>query len=276
MSVVFVADRSIGDPARMVLGETGTEEDLRELRERMGLEDPLHVQYARFVAGMATFDFGEDVPLRYQQAPRPRGPAGIAGDVADRPRAAAGDLSPDRRHDRALRPHRPPARHLGGGAPAHPRRSAGQRAVTGRRLDRRVLVRAHSDSALRGSARLAADLRIRHRGSHHPACARSLAPAHRAHHPDRAELDAGRTRQALRNRRPGPRHSALEGCVRPRAQECRHPHRHDHRRRDHQHHHRGHHHRDRVRLAGDRGPSPSTRSRSATFRSSRRRSSSWC
>ena len=43
----------------MVLGETGTEEDLRELRERMGLEDPLHVQYARFVAGMATFDFGE-------------------------------------------------------------------------------------------------------------------------------------------------------------------------------------------------------------------------
>ena len=51
--------RRIGDPARMVLGETGTEEDLRELRERMGLEDPLHVQYARFVAGMATFDFGE-------------------------------------------------------------------------------------------------------------------------------------------------------------------------------------------------------------------------
>ena len=59
MSAVFVADRNIGDPARMVLGDTGTEEDLRELRERMGLEDPWLVQYGRFVAGMATFDFGE-------------------------------------------------------------------------------------------------------------------------------------------------------------------------------------------------------------------------
>ncbi len=59
MTVVFAADRNIGDPARMVLGDTGTEEDLRELRERMGLEDPWHVQYGRFVAGMATFDFGE-------------------------------------------------------------------------------------------------------------------------------------------------------------------------------------------------------------------------
>ncbi len=59
MTAVFAADRNIGDPARMVLGDTGTEEDLRELRERMGLEDPWHVQYGRFVAGMATFDFGE-------------------------------------------------------------------------------------------------------------------------------------------------------------------------------------------------------------------------
>ena len=59
MSTVFVADRSIGDPARMVLGDTGTEADLLELRERMGLEDPWHVQYGRFVSGMATFDFGE-------------------------------------------------------------------------------------------------------------------------------------------------------------------------------------------------------------------------
>ena len=58
MSAVFIADRQIGDPARMTLGETGTEEDLRELRERMGLEDPLLVQYGRFVKGMVTFEFG--------------------------------------------------------------------------------------------------------------------------------------------------------------------------------------------------------------------------
>lgn len=59
MSAVFVADRNIGDPARMVLGDTGTEEDLLELRQRMGLEDPFLVQYGRFLAGMATFNFGE-------------------------------------------------------------------------------------------------------------------------------------------------------------------------------------------------------------------------
>ncbi len=59
MSAVFVADRQIGDPARMILADTGTEEDVRELRERMGLEDPWLVQYRRFLVGMVTFDFGE-------------------------------------------------------------------------------------------------------------------------------------------------------------------------------------------------------------------------
>ena len=59
MSTVFIADRQIGDPARMILDVSGTEEDVRELRERMGLEDPWLVQYRRFVVGMVTFDFGE-------------------------------------------------------------------------------------------------------------------------------------------------------------------------------------------------------------------------
>ena len=59
MSAVFVADRNIGDPARMILGDTGTEADVLELRVRLGLEDPWHVQYGRFVAGLVTFDLGE-------------------------------------------------------------------------------------------------------------------------------------------------------------------------------------------------------------------------
>lgn len=59
MSAVFFADRQIGDPARMVLGVAATEEDVRELRERMGLEDPLWAQYRRFVLGMAQGDLGE-------------------------------------------------------------------------------------------------------------------------------------------------------------------------------------------------------------------------
>ena len=59
MSAVFVADRNIGDPARMILGDTGSEEDVLELRERMGLEDRWYVQYGRFISGILTFDFGE-------------------------------------------------------------------------------------------------------------------------------------------------------------------------------------------------------------------------
>ena len=59
MSAVFFADRQIGDPARMVLGVAATEEDVRELRERMGLEDPLWVQYRRFVLGMVQGDLGD-------------------------------------------------------------------------------------------------------------------------------------------------------------------------------------------------------------------------
>lgn len=59
MSLVFLADRQIGDPARMVMGTSATEEDVLEMRERMGLEDPLWVQYQRFIVGMATGDMGE-------------------------------------------------------------------------------------------------------------------------------------------------------------------------------------------------------------------------
>ncbi len=59
MSAVFFADRQIGDPARMVLGVAATEEDVRELRERMGLEDPIWVQYRRFVLGMVQGDLGD-------------------------------------------------------------------------------------------------------------------------------------------------------------------------------------------------------------------------
>ena len=41
MSVVFIADRQIGDPARMVLGISATEEDVRTLREPHGAGGPV-------------------------------------------------------------------------------------------------------------------------------------------------------------------------------------------------------------------------------------------
>lgn len=59
MSLVFFANRQIGDPARMVLGNGASEEAVLVLRQQMGLEDPMHVQYLRFIKGLATGDLGQ-------------------------------------------------------------------------------------------------------------------------------------------------------------------------------------------------------------------------
>ena len=45
MSIVFIVGRQIGDPARMYLQMVGSEDDVKLVRERMGLEDPIHIQY---------------------------------------------------------------------------------------------------------------------------------------------------------------------------------------------------------------------------------------
>ncbi|MEK5382365.1 nickel ABC transporter permease [Niallia sp. FSL W8-0635] len=50
-----------GDPAQILLGPQAGEEDVQNLREQMGLNDPLIVQYFRFLIGIATFDFGTSI-----------------------------------------------------------------------------------------------------------------------------------------------------------------------------------------------------------------------
>ena len=59
MSLVFFANRQIGDPARMVLGNGASEEAVLALRQQMGLEDPMPVQYGRFLKGLVTGDLGQ-------------------------------------------------------------------------------------------------------------------------------------------------------------------------------------------------------------------------
>ncbi|MDA8586288.1 ABC transporter permease [Rhodobacteraceae bacterium] len=59
MSLVFFANRQIGDPARMVLGNGASEEAVLNLRTQMGLEDPMSQQYGRFLYGLATGDLGK-------------------------------------------------------------------------------------------------------------------------------------------------------------------------------------------------------------------------
>jgi ABC-type dipeptide/oligopeptide/nickel transport system permease component len=57
-----------GDPVQLMLSgaESGsvTPERMEELREEMGLNDPLPVQYARYVGGAVTGDLGTSVRLR--------------------------------------------------------------------------------------------------------------------------------------------------------------------------------------------------------------------
>ncbi|MED9821487.1 MAG: nickel ABC transporter permease [Christensenellales bacterium] len=49
---------SPGDPAMIILGAQAAPEDIAILREEMGLNDPLIVQFFRFLLGMFTLDFG--------------------------------------------------------------------------------------------------------------------------------------------------------------------------------------------------------------------------
>lgn len=48
-----------GDPARTLAGEQATEEQVEQLREEMGLNDPFLVRYINYVKGMVTGDLGK-------------------------------------------------------------------------------------------------------------------------------------------------------------------------------------------------------------------------
>lgn len=56
--ISFAIFRFVGSPVESILGQEATVEDRNELIERMGLDDPIPVQYARFVWNAMQFDFG--------------------------------------------------------------------------------------------------------------------------------------------------------------------------------------------------------------------------
>lgn len=60
--VVFVGLRVVpGDPAQMMLGESASAQDIQRLREELGLNDRLDVQYLRFLAQSVQGDFGRSL-----------------------------------------------------------------------------------------------------------------------------------------------------------------------------------------------------------------------
>ncbi len=65
LSAVFAMVRLSGDPVLLFMPMDIQAKDVNEFRQRLGFNDPLPVQYARFVAGAVRGDFGES--LRYKQ-----------------------------------------------------------------------------------------------------------------------------------------------------------------------------------------------------------------
>lgn len=63
-----------GDPAQVMLGESAAPSDVVELRTRLGLDEPLAVQYGHYLAGLARGDLGTS--FRYNTP--------VAGEVLQR------------------------------------------------------------------------------------------------------------------------------------------------------------------------------------------------
>jgi peptide/nickel transport system permease protein len=64
--IAFSMFRFVGDPVANMVGQETTQEDIRELRKRLGLDDPVVVQFGRFVANAAVGEFG----ISYRQGRR--------------------------------------------------------------------------------------------------------------------------------------------------------------------------------------------------------------
>jgi ABC-type dipeptide/oligopeptide/nickel transport system permease component len=62
LTLVFFIVRVIpGDPATAALGDYASKEAVEALRERMGLNDPLYVQYFRFLGDLLQGDLGNSL-----------------------------------------------------------------------------------------------------------------------------------------------------------------------------------------------------------------------
>ena len=65
--LVFLMTQLVpGDPVMMMLGEysVASAEDIEKLREQLGFNDPIHVQYGRYLGGLVKGDFGESMRSR--------------------------------------------------------------------------------------------------------------------------------------------------------------------------------------------------------------------
>jgi peptide/nickel transport system permease protein len=70
LTMVFLLIHIVpGDPVLQMLGQDARVEDVAQLRHTLGLDQPLGVQYARYLVGLARGDWGQS--LRYASPVRP-------------------------------------------------------------------------------------------------------------------------------------------------------------------------------------------------------------
>src|SRR5919197_995539 len=63
-TIVFIVMRLSGDPAVLLLPQEANVEDVRRLRQELGLDDPFLVQYLRFLGNAVRGNFGESLRHR--------------------------------------------------------------------------------------------------------------------------------------------------------------------------------------------------------------------
>lgn len=64
LGTVVLLDLVPGDPAVFVLGDAATEDQIRGLRDQLGLDDPMLVRYADWLGNVFTGDLGDSVRTR--------------------------------------------------------------------------------------------------------------------------------------------------------------------------------------------------------------------
>jgi peptide/nickel transport system permease protein len=63
--IVFVlVHLTPGDPAVVILGQDANPEQIEQLRDQLGLNDPLYMQFLNWFAGVLRLDFGDSIFLR--------------------------------------------------------------------------------------------------------------------------------------------------------------------------------------------------------------------
>src|SRR5690349_5148024 len=64
LTIVFAAIRlAPGDPAQLILGPDASADQLAALREKLGLDRPILVQYSQYLSQAARLDFGASIRL---------------------------------------------------------------------------------------------------------------------------------------------------------------------------------------------------------------------